>query len=442
MALFDEDLQRNCDVGALSICDIYRIATEHIRPVLDENPELQGQMLEIVNNRAAINANIDQKVQSLASTCRTGMMAADFKLRLQKRILQIQRVVQSTYHSPSSYEGGWRASNPEFAHRELLRNSLLVNSASRRSRAGRRSGGTRPSVHPSPFSLSASSSDSLDEKPKPQPVAGGGGGDDEAAATLQMRQRSVAACRLFGSAKVRSRCHLPRASHLSSRPAPSPLRPFSRPPGAAGGAVGACGAAAVGVQGGGCVVRAAARRERRRRRGGGEGGGSGRDRSRAGVALPLRSREHGAPRSAPRTPRQAPCRPTRPAAPRRSPRPGASPPPSAPLAAAAAATAHAARPAVAHLTTGSPQPLHPRAPHAAQASARHLAARDTARAAAPAAARRQPRMPRGGRAAPPAAACSSVLSTATAATSTGTSRSSAAMSHRQSLHRQLSRHRR
>ena len=31
MALFHEDLQRNCNVGALSICDIYRVNTSQER---------------------------------------------------------------------------------------------------------------------------------------------------------------------------------------------------------------------------------------------------------------------------------------------------------------------------------------------------------------------------------------------------------------------------
>ena len=33
MALFHEDLQRNCNVGALSICDIYRVNTSQERLV-------------------------------------------------------------------------------------------------------------------------------------------------------------------------------------------------------------------------------------------------------------------------------------------------------------------------------------------------------------------------------------------------------------------------
>jgi hypothetical protein len=40
MALFHEDLKRNCNVAALSICDIYRINTTQIKAVLDENPAL------------------------------------------------------------------------------------------------------------------------------------------------------------------------------------------------------------------------------------------------------------------------------------------------------------------------------------------------------------------------------------------------------------------
>ena len=40
MALFHEDLQRNCNVAALSICDIYRISTSQIKAVLDDNPAL------------------------------------------------------------------------------------------------------------------------------------------------------------------------------------------------------------------------------------------------------------------------------------------------------------------------------------------------------------------------------------------------------------------
>ena len=40
MALFHEDLKRNCNVAALSICDILRINTTQIKAVLDENPAL------------------------------------------------------------------------------------------------------------------------------------------------------------------------------------------------------------------------------------------------------------------------------------------------------------------------------------------------------------------------------------------------------------------
>ena len=40
MALFHEDLKRNCNVAALSICDIYRINTSEIKKVLEENPAL------------------------------------------------------------------------------------------------------------------------------------------------------------------------------------------------------------------------------------------------------------------------------------------------------------------------------------------------------------------------------------------------------------------
>ena len=48
MALFHQDLQRNCNVGALSICDIYRVNTSQIKPLLDENPALQREMMAIV----------------------------------------------------------------------------------------------------------------------------------------------------------------------------------------------------------------------------------------------------------------------------------------------------------------------------------------------------------------------------------------------------------
>ena len=70
MALFPEDLQRNCNVGALSICDIYCVDTSQIKPLLDENPALQREMMAIIDSRVSINANIDHKVQSVASaTC-------------------------------------------------------------------------------------------------------------------------------------------------------------------------------------------------------------------------------------------------------------------------------------------------------------------------------------------------------------------------------------
>ena len=70
MALFHEDLQRNCNVGALSICDIYRVNTSQIKPLLDQNPALQSEMMAIADSRVTINANIDHKVQSVASaTC-------------------------------------------------------------------------------------------------------------------------------------------------------------------------------------------------------------------------------------------------------------------------------------------------------------------------------------------------------------------------------------
>ena len=70
MALFHEDLQRNCNVGALSICDIYCVDTSQIKPLLDENPALQREMMAIIDSRVSINANIDHKVQSVASaTC-------------------------------------------------------------------------------------------------------------------------------------------------------------------------------------------------------------------------------------------------------------------------------------------------------------------------------------------------------------------------------------
>ena len=68
MALFHEDLQRNCNVGALSICDIYCVDTSQIKPLLDENPALQREMMAIIDSRVSINANIDHKVQSVART--------------------------------------------------------------------------------------------------------------------------------------------------------------------------------------------------------------------------------------------------------------------------------------------------------------------------------------------------------------------------------------
>ena len=86
MALFHEDLQRNCNVGALSICDIYRVNTSQIKPLLDENPALQREMMAIVDSRVSINANIDHKVSIGADA-----LTVDFKLRLQKRILNLQK---------------------------------------------------------------------------------------------------------------------------------------------------------------------------------------------------------------------------------------------------------------------------------------------------------------------------------------------------------------
>ena len=86
MALFHQDLQRNCNVGALSICDIYRVNTSQIKPLLDENPALQREMMAIVDSRVSINANIDHKVSIGADA-----LTVDFKLRLQKRILNLQK---------------------------------------------------------------------------------------------------------------------------------------------------------------------------------------------------------------------------------------------------------------------------------------------------------------------------------------------------------------
>ena len=63
MALFHEDLQRNCNVGALSICDIYQINTSQIKPLLDKNPAMRKEMMAIIDSRVTINANIDHKVQ-------------------------------------------------------------------------------------------------------------------------------------------------------------------------------------------------------------------------------------------------------------------------------------------------------------------------------------------------------------------------------------------
>ena len=94
MALFHEDLKRNCNVAALSICDIYKINTSQIKAVLDENPELHREMLAIAESREAINANIEQKVSMFASVTCTGSLAVDFKMRLQQRILNIQRSIQ------------------------------------------------------------------------------------------------------------------------------------------------------------------------------------------------------------------------------------------------------------------------------------------------------------------------------------------------------------
>ena len=63
MALFHEDLQRNCNVGALSICDIYQINTSQIKPLLDKSPAMRKEMMAIIDSRVTINANIDHKVQ-------------------------------------------------------------------------------------------------------------------------------------------------------------------------------------------------------------------------------------------------------------------------------------------------------------------------------------------------------------------------------------------
>jgi len=81
MALFHEDLQRNCNVGALSICDIYCVDTSQIKPLLDENPALQREMMAIIDSRVSINANIDHKVRSIGSVACTGALKVDFKLR-------------------------------------------------------------------------------------------------------------------------------------------------------------------------------------------------------------------------------------------------------------------------------------------------------------------------------------------------------------------------
>ena len=45
--LSQEDLNRNCSVGAISICDMYRLDTAHVRPVLDGNPALKQALIPL-----------------------------------------------------------------------------------------------------------------------------------------------------------------------------------------------------------------------------------------------------------------------------------------------------------------------------------------------------------------------------------------------------------
>ena len=68
---------------------------------------LRREMLAIADSREAINANIEQKVSMFAGVACTGGLAGDFKMRLQKRILNIQRSIQRCGGADRESVGGW-----------------------------------------------------------------------------------------------------------------------------------------------------------------------------------------------------------------------------------------------------------------------------------------------------------------------------------------------
>ena len=62
-ALLHDDLRRNCNVEALSICDIYSLDRGDLERVFEVAPTLREEMLKIVDTRDAFNQNIEAKLK-------------------------------------------------------------------------------------------------------------------------------------------------------------------------------------------------------------------------------------------------------------------------------------------------------------------------------------------------------------------------------------------